>query len=86
MRLLNFVEKQQGKRLFLHCVGELAALGVAGRGAEEPLVGVLGAVFAHVKSDQPLGLAEQRRGEGLGHFRLADASRTREEEHTARTI
>ena len=84
MRLLDFVKQQNAERVLLHGVGQLPArlvADIAGRCAEQLLVGMALPVFAHVKADAGGFVAENLFCECLGGFGLARAGRPGEEQH-----
>ena len=76
MRLFDLVEKHDAERLFADRVGEFASdvvSDVAGRRADQALIGMLGAEFRHVEADVRAFVAEQQAGDGLRELRFSDA-------------
>src|SRR5215203_3857601 len=63
MGFLNFVEEHHAERLFANCVGEFTTYIIAyisRRGANQSLVGVLGAEFRHIKTNVSTLIAKQQ--------------------------
>ena len=87
VRLLNLVEQQDAEWPLPDRVGELAALfetDVTGRRADEALIVVLVAVFAHVEADARAFVAKEELGRGLGQLCLAHACGPHEKERPSR--
>lgn len=83
---LDFIEENDGEGFFADGVGEFAAhigADVAGRRADEALVGVLGGELGHVKTDVGAFVAEEEFREGFGEFGFAGAGRAGEEHDAA---
>ena len=89
MRLLDFVQQDDGVRVALHALGELAALfvaHVAGRRTDQLGDRVLLHELRHVEADQALLAAEQEAGQRARDFGLADAGGSQEQERTGRPV
>src|ERR1039458_706855 len=83
MRLLDFVEEEDGIGPAAHLFGELAALivtDVSGRRADHAGDGVLLHVLAHVDADHGFVVVEKVLGEGADELGLADAGGAEEDE------
>src|ERR1017187_780964 len=87
VRLLDLIEQDDGVRIALHALGELAALFIAdvsGGRPEEFRDRVLLHVLGHVEAYQGLFAAEQEPRERARHFSLADAGGTEEQKRAGR--
>lgn len=88
MGLLNLVEQKNAERLFANRVGELASdivSDVAGRCADQALIGMFSAEFRHVVSDVCAVVAEEQACDGLCEFGLSDAGGSSQECHASGT-
>lgn len=84
VRLLDFVEEDDGERLLTHAIGQHPALlepDVAGRRADQFRDRVLLLELAHVEAQKGFFGVEQELGEFLGQERLAHAGGASEKEH-----
>ena len=89
MGLFDLVEEDHLVRPAAHRLGQAAALliaDIAGRGADQPRDRVLLHVFRHVDAHHRALVVEQKRGERLGQFGLADAGRPEEQERADRPV
>ena len=83
VRLLDFVEQDDGIRRALDAFGQLAAFLVAHvsrRRTDELGDGVLLHELRHIEADERLVGAEEEVGQGARHLRFADAGGAEEEE------
>ena len=74
MRLLDFVEQNNGIRTAAHRFGKLSSLfvsNIAWGGAHETADCVALLIFAHVDADHGVLVVEQELGKGLRQFGLA---------------
>ena len=88
VRLLDFVEQDDGVRVPLHTFGELTAFlipDIAGRRTDQLGDRMLLHELRHVEPDQALFAAKQETRQRAGDFGLADARRPEEQERTSRT-
>ncbi|CRQ41885.1 hypothetical protein PAERUG_E5_London_17_VIM_2_12_12_02907 [Pseudomonas aeruginosa] len=86
---LDLVEEHHAEGFFADRVGQFAAdvvADVAGRRADQALVGMLGAELGHVEADVGALVAEQQAGDGLRQLGLADPGGPGEEGHAARAV
>src|SRR5665213_2580504 len=86
MRLLDFIEQNDGIGGALHTLGELTAFlvpDVSGRGTDELRNRMLLHEFGHVETDQALLAAEQEIRQGAGDLGLAYARRSEEQERAS---
>src|SRR5437588_10454302 len=89
MRLLDFVEQDDGVRSALHTFGELAAFlvaDVAWRRADELGNRVGLHEFGHVEADQGFFGAEHELRQGARDFRFANARGSKEQERADGTV
>lgn len=89
MGFLDLVEEHHAEGFFADRVGQFAAdvvADVAGRRADQALVGMLGAELGHVEADVGALVAEQQAGDGLRQLGLADPGGPGEEGHAARAV
>src|SRR4030095_11124027 len=89
VRLLDFVQQNDGVRIPLHTFGQLTALlvsNVAGRGANQLRYRMLLHELRHVKADERFFAAEQELRQRSSHLGLSDAGRTEEQERAGRTV
>src|SRR5271155_3860141 len=88
MRLLDFVEEDDGVGSAANALGQLAALfvtDIAWRRADEFRDGVLLHELGHIEADQRLFGTEEEFGEAASDLGLADARGPEEEEAAHRT-
>ena len=77
--------KHHRRRALAHLLGQLPAAlvaHVAGRGADQPVDGVVLLVLAHVEHHHRVFVAEHEIGQRLGQLGLADARGAEEQERT----
>ena len=89
MRLLDFVQQDDGIGRALHPLGQLAALlvsDVSGRRADQLRDGVLLHELRHIEADQRLLAAEQKFRQRAGDFGFADARRSQKQERAGRPL
>src|SRR3984957_11707889 len=89
MRLLDFVQQDNGIRSALHPFGELTTLfvtHVSWRRTDQLRYGVLLHEFGHIEADQSFLGAEHELRQGAGDFGFAHARGTKEQERSDRPV
>ena len=83
VRLFDLIKQHNAVRLAADGFSQLAALlkaDITGRRAHHARGSVFFHVFAHIQADQRIFIAEHRLAQGAAQLRLADASRSQEDE------
>src|SRR5438105_18601 len=89
MRLLDFIEQNNGVRVPLYAFGQLPAFlvaDVARRRSDQLRHGMLFHELRHIEADQRFLTAEEELSQRPRHFRLSDAGWSQEKERTRRPV
>lgn len=83
MRFFDLVEEHDAEGLLPDGIGQLAAdivAHIAGRRADEALIGMLGREFRHIETNIGGLIAEKQAGQRLGKLGFANPGRTGKEQ------